>query len=181
MKYRAKSLATFMLCLVLLLPLVADQKPSFVFGGKKFYIGMSQPEAVRLISDCCQLSPPIEANIEQNPLTAHGGHLIVKKDGAETRFLGQSFWNQKITRLTKPMPDEVDLNEELVAFVRDLKRVLRNDAGEFERVARISVQHEKISNAESDIYLSFFRMVGALNFTWGPSTSLVREQINGIS
>ena len=55
------------------------------------------------------------------------------------------------------MADEVDFsNEELVAFVRDLKRVLRNDAGEFERVARISVQHEKISNAESDIISIIF-------------------------
>jgi hypothetical protein len=42
-------------------------------------------------------------------------------------------------------------HEDLVAFTRALKRVLQNDTGDFERKANISVQHEKVSNAESDV------------------------------
>jgi hypothetical protein len=137
---------------MLVVPLAADQRPSFVFGGKQFYIGMSMSEAVRLLNDCCRLLPPIEANIEKNPLTATQGHFILKK-GTEAAMLGGVFFaDQKVTRLTKPMADDVDsYNEDLVAFARALKRVLHNDAGDVERTAKISVQHEKVSNAESDI------------------------------
>jgi hypothetical protein len=124
-----------------------------VFGGKQFYIGMSTSEAVRLLSECCQLSPPIEANIEKNPLTAKGGHFILTKEGAETAMLGGIFFaGQKVSRLTKPMADDLDFsNKDLVAFTRALKRVLQRDAGELERPAKVSVQHEKASNAEADI------------------------------
>jgi hypothetical protein len=153
MKHQKASLVAFLSFLVLVLPLAADQKPSFVFGGKQFYIGMSMSEAVRLLSSCCELSPPMEANTERNPVTARGGHLIVKKDGTETSILGVIFFaDQKVTRLTKPIADDVDFsNEDLVAFMRGLKRILRNDAGDFGRTAMISVQHEKVSNAESDV------------------------------
>jgi hypothetical protein len=138
--------------LVLVVPLVADQRPYFVFGGKQFYVGMSMSDAVKMLSDCCQLSPPIEANIEENPLTANGGHFVTKKEGTKTTMLGGIFFaDQRVIRLTKPIADYVDFsNEDLVAFTRALKRVLQNDA-EVERTARISVQHQKISNAESDI------------------------------
>jgi hypothetical protein len=152
MKHRRRSLVPLLLFLVFLLPLAADQRPSFVFGGKQFYIGMSMSEAVRLLSDCCELSPPIETNIEKKPLTARGGHFIVKKGETETAMLGGIFFtDQRVTRLTKPIANDVDFsNEDLVAFMRALKRVLQNDAGEFERTAKISVQHENVSNAESD-------------------------------
>jgi len=153
MKHRKASLIAFPLFVVLALPLVADQRPYFVFGGKQFYVGMSMSEAVRLLSLCCELSPPVEANTENNPLTARGGHFIWKKNGTETSILGGIFFaDQKVTRMTKPMADDVDFsNEDLVAFVRALKRVLKNDAGDFERTARISVRHEKATNAESDV------------------------------
>lgn len=142
----------FVLFVALVLPLVADQRPYFVFGGKQFYVGMSMSEAVRLLSSCCELSPPIEANIEKNTLTAGGGHFISKKNGTEFSMIGGIFFaDQKVTRLTKPMADNVDFsNEDLVAFARALKRVLQNDAGDFGRTARISVQHEKATNTESD-------------------------------
>jgi hypothetical protein len=153
MKHRKASLIGFAFFLAGVLPLSADQRPYFVFGGKQFYVGMSMSEAVQLLSACCKLSPPIEDNIEKNPLTATGGHFISKEVGTETSMLGGIFFaNQKVTRLTKPMADDVDFsNEDLVAFTRALKRVLQNDAGDFERTAKISVQHEKVSNAESDV------------------------------
>ena len=133
MKHRKASLIAFLLFVGLVLPLEADQRPYFVFGGKQFYVGMSMSEAVRLLSLCCELSPPIEKNIEKNP--ASGGHFIWKKDGTETSILGAIFFaDQKVTRLTKPMADDVDFsNEDLVAFARALKRVLQNDAGDFGR------------------------------------------------
>src|ERR1700722_10773763 len=153
MRHRRASLMGFLSLVVLALPLVADQRPSFVFGGKQFYVGMSMSEAVRLLSSCCQLSPPIDASTEKHPLTASGGHFILKEDGTETSILGGIFFaDQKVTRLTKPISDDVDFsNEDLVAFTRSLKRVLHNDAGDFERTAKISVQHEKANNAEADL------------------------------
>lgn len=150
MRHNRLGSTAFVLFVGFVMPLVADQRPYFVFDGKQFYIGMSMSEAVRLLSSCCELSPPIEANIEKNP--AMGGHFIWKKNGTETSLLGGIFFtNQKVTRLTKPIADDVNFwNEDLVAFVRALKRVLQNDAGDFEGTARISVRHEKVSNAESD-------------------------------
>ena len=72
-------------------------------------------------------------------------------------MLGAIFFaDQKVTRLTKPMADDLDFsNEDLVAFTRALKRALQKDAGVV-RTATISVQHEKVSNAESDIILITF-------------------------
>src|SRR6266849_2952674 len=100
--YRLGSMA-FVLFVGLVLPLVADQRPYFVFGGKQFWVGMSMSEAVRLLSLCCELSPPIEENIEKNPITAKGGHFIWKKDSTEISVLGGIFFaDQKVTRLTKP-------------------------------------------------------------------------------
>lgn len=146
-----KASLIFLLFVAFVLPLVADQRQHFVFGGKQFYVGMSMSEAVQLLSACCKLSPPIEANIEKNP--AHGGHFILKEIGTETSIIGGIYFaGQRVARLTKPMADDVDFsNEDLVAFTRALKRVLQNDAGDFERTARISVQHERATNAESDV------------------------------
>ena len=158
MRQRKASLIAFLLFVVLVLPLEADQRPYLAFGGKQFYVGMSMSEAVRLLSACCKLSPPIEANIEKNPLKARGGHLILKEVGTETSLLGGIFFaDQKVTRLTKPIADDVDFsNEDLVAFTRALKRVLQNEAGDVERTARIFVQHEKATNAESDTITIIF-------------------------
>ncbi len=153
MKPHRLSLIAFVLCVLMVLPLAADQKPFFVFGGKQLYVGMSMSEALRFLSECCRLSPPIEASTEKNPLTARGGHFIVKKGETETSMLGGIFFaDQKVTRLTRPIAADVDFsNEDLVAFTRALKRVLQNDAGDVARTAVISVQHEKVTNAESDL------------------------------
>src|ERR1700739_2501789 len=113
MKRRKLSLLTFSLFIALVLPLAADQRPSFAFGGKQLYVGMSISEAVQLLSECCRLSPPIEANIEKNPPTAKGGHFILKKNGTETVMLGGIFFaDQKVARLTRPIADDVDFSSE---------------------------------------------------------------------
>lgn len=158
MRHNKLGLIAFVLFVVLVLPLAADQRPYFVFGGKQFYVGMSMSEAVQLLSGCCKLSPPIEANVGKNPLTEKGGHFILKEVGTETSIIGGIFFaDQKVTRVTKPMADDVDFsNEDLVAFIRALKRVLRNDTGDFERTARISVLHQKATNAEADVIAIIF-------------------------
>lgn len=151
MKHNKLGLMVFVLFVGLVMPLVADQRPYFVFGGKQFYVGMSTSEAAQLLSVCCKLSPPIETN-------ARGGHFIWTKDGTEMSMIGSIFFtDQKVIGLAKPMADDVDFsNENLVAFTRALKRVLQNDTGDFERSARISVQREQASNAESDTILIIF-------------------------
>src|SRR5712692_387333 len=100
MKHHKLGLTAFVLFVVLVLPLAADQRQYFVFGGKQLYVGMSMSEAVQLLSACCKLSPPIEANVEKNPLTARGGHFILKENGTETSILGGIFFaGQKVSRL----------------------------------------------------------------------------------
>ena len=158
MKHLKASLIVFLLFVVSVLPLGADQRPSFVFGGKLFYVGMSMSEAVQLLSACCRVSPPIDANIEKRPLTARGGHFIWRGEGTEASIIGVIFFaDQRVVRLTKPMAEDVDFtNEDLIAFTRALKRVLQNETGAFERTARISVQHGKANNAESDVIFITF-------------------------
>ena len=153
MKCRRTRVVTLLSLLVPLLSLASDQRSSFTFGGKQFYIGMSMSEAVQLFSDCCQLSPPIKAKIEKDPLTANGGHFILEKEGTETKIVGTVFFSdQRVTSMSRPIAEEVDTsNDDLVAFTRALKRVLQNDAGDTGRAATISVQHERFSNAESDL------------------------------
>jgi hypothetical protein len=148
--HRRTSFLAFLLLVIFVLPLMADQKPSFFIGGKKLYVGMSMSEAVRLLSACCQLSPTIDPNIGRN---ASGGHFIFKKSENNSSILGAiSFGDQKVTRVTKPLAEDVDVwSEDLVTFTRALKHALQDDVVDSERSARISVRHENISNAESDI------------------------------
>jgi hypothetical protein len=155
MPRRKSTVAVFTLLILLVLPLAADQKPSFVFGGKQIFIGMKMSEAVQLLSDCCLLSPPMENKIEEKP--AHGGHFIAKKDQPEVPLGTIYFDNQQITRMTRPVADYVDFsNDDLVAFIRALKRVLQDDAGNVGRRATISVTKENPTNAEVDHVLIKF-------------------------
>jgi hypothetical protein len=155
MTRRKSTVAAFVLLVLLVLPLAADQKPSFVFGGKQIFIGMSMSEAVRLLSDCCRLSPPMESKIEEK--STHGGHFIAKKDQPEVLIGTIYFDNHEVARLTKPIADDVDFSSDgLVAFTRAIKRVLQNDAGDFGRRATITVVKDKPINAEADKILIKF-------------------------
>ena len=157
MTRRKSTVAAFMLLVLLVLPLSADQKPSFVFGGKQIFIGMSMSEAVRLLSDCCRLSPPMENKIEENPVMARGGHFIVSKSQPETILGTIQFVNHQVVRITKPIADDVDFsNEDLVGFTRALKRLLQRDAGDSGGRATISVTKENPTNAEVDRVLIKF-------------------------
>jgi len=145
----------FALGFCLVLPTIADQKPPvFFFGGNRFYIGMSQPEALAALTNCCKLSPTIESGVEKRPAPEGMilGHLIVANGDDPFHILGSiSFRNGKVVRMTKPLDNDIDTyNDELVAFARALKRSLPSEAIDSEVTIRLSVQHERVSNAESD-------------------------------
>lgn len=101
----------FALALGLALPLVADQNPPVLFfGGHKLHIGMTKQAALAQLADCCELSPPGEANIEDKPHPPGvlPGHFILAKAGP-TRMLGSiSFFQGKVIRLSRPLDDEID-------------------------------------------------------------------------
>ena len=145
-----KKFSLIALTLGLSLSLSADQRPSFVFSGKQLYIGMTESEVTELLEDCCKISPPLTNQTEKNPLTPGAGQFIIKKD--EPLILGGIYFeNHRVRRLTKPVAEDVDFsNDELVAFTRDLKRILRRDSGEAGRRATIYVYQQKATNAEGD-------------------------------
>ncbi len=144
----------------LVLPTIADQKPPvFVFGGNRLYIGMSKQDALAALSNCCTLSPPAESG--KDDLTPEGlilGHFIISKDGSPFHMLGTiSFHNGRVLRMTRPLVDEIDTwNDDVVSFARALKRALPSEASDSEIVIRVSVRHERMSNAESDIVYFWF-------------------------
>ena len=157
MPYQKSSVAVFVLFVLLVVPLAADQRLSFVFGGKQIFIGMSMAEAVQVLSECCRLSPPIENKIEENPVMAGGGHFIVGKGEPQAMLGAIYFANSRVVRLTKPIADDVDFsNEDLVSFTRALKRVLEQDAGSIGQRATILVIRSKATNAEADKILIKF-------------------------
>jgi hypothetical protein len=141
----------------LLFSQAADRNPPvFYFGGKQFYVGMSKGEAVSALSVCCKLSPPTESEGEKRPSPAGKmlGHFILPKEEPAQRILGSiSFSDGKVARISRGLADDVDtFNEDLVAFMRALKRALP----EGDTSAVVSFRHERISNAESDIVTLVF-------------------------
>jgi hypothetical protein len=134
----------------------ADQNPVFFFGGKQLYVGMSKREAVATLSGCCKLSPPAESDVEKRAVREDVilGHIILPNEESPQRILGNIFFSGgKVLRITRPLAEDVDTySEDLVGFVRAIKRSLP----EGETRVVVSVRHERISNAESDVVsLSF--------------------------
>jgi|SRR5579859_618772 len=146
----------FLTCLAL--PLTAGQDPAvFIFGGKQLYVGMSKHDAATALSGCCKLSPPAESEVEKQPATSHGGHFILSTEDSSQIIGGIFFSNGKVVRITRPIAADIDSwNEDVVGFARALKRSLPIEASNSETPMYVSVRHERISNAESDIVsLSF--------------------------
>jgi hypothetical protein len=162
MQKRAMGLLGFALVeLCFVLPLVADQKPPvFVFGGKQLYVGMFEHEAVASLAVCCKLSPPAETEVEKQPALEGVmlGHMILSKEGSTQRILGTVYFaGGKIVRITRSLDDELDTsNNDVVTFARAIDRALSPTMGDSETTIRVSVRHERMSNAESEILsLSF--------------------------
>lgn len=141
----------------LLFSQAADAKPPvFYFGGKQIYVGMSKRQAVAALSACCRLSPPAESEVEKQPRPAGVilGHMILPKEEPPQRILGKIYFSGGIVaRVSRGLAEDVDTyNEDLVAFIRVLKRSLP----EGDTSAVISLQHERMSNSESDVVTLVF-------------------------
>ena len=145
-------IALFACCIVF--PMDAGQTPAaFFFGGKEFSVGMSKPEALRLLSACCKLVPPVEDDVEAKPAPPGAllGHMILPRNEKSRTFLGQIFFSEgRVAKITRPLADEADMwNEDLVGFARAIKRSLalhrrgcrRDDRGS---LAYIPGSHEAI-------------------------------------
>lgn len=139
--------------------LVAQEKPAeFYFGGKRLVVGMPQAQALALLSTCCKLSP--ESVSDEQRLSALkmgrtvGQMILPKNDTPEFQVLGSVFFlGGKVTSLTRPLGDEAFLpwNEDVLGFARTLQRSLSPDSGDATTNARVSVRHERTSNAESEV------------------------------
>jgi hypothetical protein len=121
---------------------------------------MSKRDAVAALSNCCTLSPPSDSDVEKQPAPEGVilGHFIASKDGSPYHMLGSiSFRNGRVQRMTRPLADEIDTsNDDAVGFARALKRSLPSEASDSEIVIHVSVRHERMNNAESDVvYFSF--------------------------
>jgi hypothetical protein len=72
--------------------LAAQDKPAeFYFGGKRINVGMSQTEALALLSTCCKLSPATVTDAQRKTFAKVGkmvGQFILPKDESEPRILG---------------------------------------------------------------------------------------------
>jgi hypothetical protein len=143
-----------LLCFVV--PLVADQNPpELYFLGHRLHIGMSKQEAVAQLDECCSLSPDANANIEQKPHPANilVGHFIRPKTGVPLILGSISFSTSgKVVRLSKPLDDEIDSSsEDLVGFIRALRNAIDSGESGVPKPLMVSVEHENITNASSQI------------------------------
>jgi hypothetical protein len=85
------------------------------------------------------------------------GQLILPKEESEFRILGTVFFgNGKVVSATRPLSEEayVPWNEDVLGFARTLQRALSPTTGDSDRTVRVSVRHERATNAETEV-LSF--------------------------
>jgi hypothetical protein len=123
-------------------------QPSVYFGGQRFYIGMSQREALSALSSCCKLSPPAESASDNS------SHFVILKGQPAQPLVGAIYFSAaRVAHLSRELAPDVDTsNEDLVAFVRALKRALPDGTNS----AVITVRHDSASNAESGVVTVVF-------------------------
>ena len=87
------------------------------------------------------------------------GHLIVPKEESPPRTLGSVYFSGgKLIRITRPLDDDVDTyGNDVVGFARALKRSISTETDDSETTVLVSVKHERMSNAESDVVFLTFR------------------------
>jgi len=133
-----------------------NNAPAFYVKGQRLTVGMSQTEVATSLAQCCKLSPTLESGVEKEPY-AKGrmlGHFIVPKEDSSFEILGGIFFvDGRVARLTRPLDRDMDgSNEELVSFVRTIKRTFPDGT----TTALVSVRHEQTSNAETDVITMSF-------------------------
>jgi hypothetical protein len=130
--------------------------PTFVIGGARLYVGMSKHDAVTALSSCCKLLPPAESEVEKQPAPEDTmlGHIISSKEESSSQFLGAIYFSGgKVVGVDRYLAPDVDTwNEHAVALIRAMKRSLPENDG----TAHVSVRHERMSNAESDLIVLTF-------------------------
>ena len=86
------------------------------------------------------------------------GHMILPKEEPPQRILGAIYFSGgKVVRVTRPLAEDVDgYNDNVVGFARAIKRSLAAE-GDTETTAIVTIHHERISNAESDVVLLTLR------------------------
>jgi hypothetical protein len=158
MKNRGPSFFTLVLFVLLVLPLVADQKPpAFFFGGGALYVGMSKAEAAKVLLACCKISPPLNEESDKTPMPPGmmPGYMISPKEGPQYEVLGiVYFLGGRIVRITRPLASGVD---DLVTFVRAMQSVLGTGENTYGRTAVVSVRHDRRSNGSSEVVQIIFQ------------------------
>ena len=153
----ALGLLLFELCLAI--AVVADEKPPvFVFGGKELYVGMPKRDALAALAACCKLQLALRPFGRAYVLGFQvEEQTIVTRESPQRILGGIGFSNGKVVYVTRPLAEDVDSsNDDAVGFARALSRSLSRDLGDSETTVRVSVQHDRFTNAEMDtVSLSF--------------------------
>jgi hypothetical protein len=130
--------------------------PVFYFGGKQVYAGMPKGEALATLSVCCKLSPPAEPDVDKRPHPADRmlGHFILPREESQQVILGAIYFlNGRVARISRDLSQNFDtFNTDLVTFMRAFKRSVPDG----ETSAVVSLRHERMSNAESQVLTFVF-------------------------
>ncbi len=154
-----KRILVVVLGLCVSLPLGADQNPpALYFGGHRLFVGMSEIEAVELLSQCCKLSPQPTAEAERS---AAEKNLILERfifsnDDSPQRILGTiGFSSGKVVLISHPLDDQLNsASSDAIALARTLDRSLSPATDGSPAVVFVSTRHNRATNGESE-FLSF--------------------------
>lgn len=123
--------------------LTPDQfQPAFYFGGQRVSVGMPEEAARTALRTCCALNGSADS------------YFIASKGPSSRGLLGSVFFSHgKVSFVSQDLATDVDtFNDDLVGFVRALKR----DLPEGSHLASVSLKHENMSNAQSDLVTIVF-------------------------
>lgn len=139
--------------------LAADDKPPvFYFGGRAIFVGMPQAEALAVLSKCCKLLPPSLTEAQREDWVKFGkmiGQAILPDtEESPPHIIGNIYFRRgKVVSVTRPLGEEAFLpwSGDTLGFARTLERALSPYMGESDTSARITVRHERSSNAETEV------------------------------
>jgi hypothetical protein len=131
-----------------------DHKPSgFYFGGKLFYLGMSEDEAMSGLSACCELSPPAGSIVSAGASDQMRGHYVFGKGALNQKSLGAIwFKGHKVARLSREIADSQNpSDDDVFTFMRSFQRSLPESA-----TALITSGHEQLENGDDYVVTLHF-------------------------
>jgi hypothetical protein len=143
---RRKKLSILLLLLIsspLCCQLAPDQfQPVFYFGGQRISIGMPEDAARAALRACCELNG------------SAGSYFIVSKDTLAKGIVGSIFFAQgRVAFVSQDLATDVDSSDDdLVGFIRDV----RHNLPEGSHLATVTLKHQDMSNAQSDVLTIVF-------------------------